>query len=160
MIKVNREIVAALLLLVFSGIVYWQTYNIPVFESAAMDAKLWPRIILVLLAALCVLHLVQALRRPSPPPLVKSVGELVDRHWNAFWCFLLFAVFLLLLDLLGMLASAGLFVFLTLTLLGRRTLRDHLNHLAIAILAVGLIWAVFTHGLNVFLPQGTIFQSF
>ena len=159
MIKVNREIVAALLLLVFSGIVYWQTYYIPVFESAAMNADLWPRVILILLAVLCVLHLVQAMRRPSPPPLVKSVGELVDRHWNAFWCFFMFAVFLLLLDTLGMLLSAGLFVFLTLTLLGHRTPRDHAVHFLIALVSVGLIWAVFTHGLNVFLPQGTIFKN-
>ena len=159
MMKVNREVVAALLLLAFSGIVYWQTYYIPAFKSAAMDASLWPRVILVLLAVLCLVHLVQSLRRPSPPAMVQSVRELVDRHWNAFWCFLLFAVFLLLLDWLGMLASAGLFVFLTLTLLGNRTLRDCLIHLGIAVLSVGLIWAVFTHGLNVFLPQGTIFQG-
>jgi Tripartite tricarboxylate transporter TctB family len=159
MTKVNREVMAALLLLVFSGIVFWQTYYIPVFESAAMDANLWPRVIVIALAVLCIVHLVQSLRRPAPAPLAEGWRELVDQHWNAFWCFLFFVVFLLLLNVLGMLAGAGLFVFLTLTFLGYRTLRDCVTHLAIAALSVGVIWVAFSYGLNVFLPQGTIFRG-
>jgi putative tricarboxylic transport membrane protein len=159
MTKFNREVAAALLLLGFSAIVYWQTFYIEVFESAAMDANLWPRIVAVVLAVLCLVHLIQAFRRPAPQPLAKNLAELVDKHWNAFWCFLIFAVSLLLLNTLGMLMSSGLFVFLTLTFLGFRTLRDNLVHLAIAVVAVGVIWVVFAYGLNVFLPQGTIFQG-
>ena len=91
--------------------------------------------------------------------MAKNLKELIDRHWNAFWCFLLFAVSLLLLNTLGMLLSSGLFIFLTLTFLGFRTLRDHAVHLAIAAVSVGVIWLVFAYALNVFLPQGTLFQG-
>ena len=81
------------------------------------------------------------------------------RYQNALWCYVLFAGFLLSLKYLGMLIGGSLFVFLTLTVLGERSLRAHLRHAAIAVASIAFMWSVFTFGLNVILPQGELFSA-
>ena len=64
--------------------------------------------------------------------------------------------FLVTLPLLGMLLGGVLFVFFTLTLLGPREVRAVPRHAAISLGAVGVMWAVFTFALRVFLPAGEV----
>jgi putative tricarboxylic transport membrane protein len=52
-----------------------------------------------------------------------------------------------------------LFVFGTLTALGRRDGRGLIVHAAIALGTIGFMWGVFTYGLHVMLPQGELFYG-
>ena len=156
---INRDAWVAVLLLVFCGGMYWETYHIQTFESAAMDANLWPRLVVAALAVLSVYYFIQALRKPEPVEL-QSLRVLIGTYHNALWCFGLFAVFLLTLNWLGILIGGFLFVFLCLTVLGNRTPRDHLMHLIVALITAGLTWGVFGYALEVFLPQGTLFRIY
>ncbi|MDJ0896653.1 MAG: tripartite tricarboxylate transporter TctB family protein, partial [Alphaproteobacteria bacterium] len=82
----------------------------------------------------------------------------LDRYRNALICYALFLAFLLSLPVLGMLIGGALFVFATLSALGAPSLRLVPMHLAVAVGSVGVMWAIFTFGLRVFLPEGMILQ--
>ncbi len=68
----------------------------------------------------------------------------------------MFLAFLLTLPVLGMLIGGVLFVFFTLCLLGPKTARSTGLHAIIAVVSVTCMWLVFTYGLGVFLPRGTV----
>jgi hypothetical protein len=156
---VNRDALVAVILLLFCGAAFWETYNIQTFESAAMDADVWPRLVVGTLTVLCVLYLFQSLRHPERVEVV-SVRTLIGTYSNALWCFGLFALFLLTLNWLGILIGGFLFVFLCLTVLGNRSPRDHVIHALTALMTVATTWVVFSYALEVFLPQGTVFRIY
>ena len=68
------------------------------------------------------------------------------------------ALFLAPLDYLGMLIGGILFVFLLLNLLGGWRPKQLAIHGAIAVSTMGAMWAVFTFGLRVILPEGEILR--
>ena len=68
------------------------------------------------------------------------------------------AVVLIGCCVLGMLIGGIGFVFLILTVLGERNLKHHARHAAIAVVTIGVMWALFTFGLNVILPEGEILR--
>jgi hypothetical protein len=82
----------------------------------------------------------------------------IASHRNALICFGLFAAFLASMHWLGMLIGGVLFVFLMQEMMGPRDLRSRLAHVAIAVVAVGGMWALFTFALRVFLPEGTLLR--
>ena len=156
---INRDALVAVLLFLFCGVALWETFNIPAFESAAMDANLWPRVVIVALTVLCAFYLVQSLRKPERVEL-QSLRTLARTYRNALWCFGLFALFLITLNWLGILLGGFLFVWICLSVLGKQTPRDYLMHAFIALLTVGMTWFVFSYALEVFLPQGTVLRIF
>lgn len=156
---INRDALVAVFLLLFCGAALWETYNIATFESAAMDANLWPRVIVVALAVLSAFYLLKSLRNPEPVE-TRSIRALIGTYRNALWCFGLFAAFLLTLTWLGILIGGFLFVFIALSVLGNRTPRDLLMHAVVALATVGITWLVFSYALEVFLPQGTVLRIY
>ncbi len=94
----------------------------------------------------------------EPPP--KSLGEWLARWRNVLWCFLLFFAYLASLPVLGMLIGGVLFVFLLLNVLGGWEGRKLVLHAAVALVATGSMWTLFTFGLGVILPPGMIFSPF
>lgn len=160
MARLNRDTVCALVILLAGGVFFWATFHIPDMQYESLGSDVWPRFILVLLFLLAFGYLFQSLKQGAD-----EVGEgggllgWVRRYRNALWCYGLFFLFLLTLDYLGMLIGGVLFVFLTLTALGDRTLRAHAIHAAVAIISVVLMWSIFTFGLKVILPQGEIFSA-
>ena len=148
------------------GAFYWASFHILDMGFESMGAWVWPRAILVVLTAFSLLYLVQSLRRPpvageqGTPVTVVGSGGLkgwVTAYRNPIWCFLAYGVFLVTLPYLGMLIGGVLFVFGVLILLGERGFKSLLIHGAIALVTVGAMWAVFTFGLRVILPEGEIF---
>ncbi|HIC80879.1 MAG TPA: hypothetical protein EYP07_07930 [Kiloniellaceae bacterium] len=164
MAKVNRDVVVALLLLLFCGVFFWESFNIQLTDYGQMNSRVWPRLILGALLIATLVYLWQALRGEVAEAGIAGRGEVggggllgwVARYRNALTCYALFLGFLLTLPILGMLIGGVLFVFLALTVLGPPTLRLVPLHAAIALGTVGAMWAVFTFGLRVFLPEGIL----
>lgn len=164
MARVNRDVVVALLLLLFCGAFFWESTNIRLTDYASMNSRVWPQLVLGGLTLAALVYLWQALTGRvtgdgSAEVPEDSGGGLVGwlrRYRNALVCYALFFAFLVTLDILGILIGGTLFVFLALTLLGRPTLSLVPLHAAIALGSVGFMWAVFTFGLRVFLPEGEI----
>lgn len=168
MIRPNRDSVVALLLLLLTGVFYHQSYEIRVASYATLPAASWPRAILLMLGVLSLVYLVQSLRgwvtpaeldllRESDPTGGGPAGAM-RRYLNPLICFGLFFLFLLTLPYLGMLVGGILFVFLSLSALGPLNWRAAGLHLAIAVVSVAGIWAIFTYALRVFLPAGEWFS--
>jgi len=164
--RVNREVVVALLLLLFCGTLFWESTNIRLTDYASMDSTVWPRLVLGALTLAALVYLWEAMtgrvvgdgtaETAAADDVGGGVVGWLRRYRNALVCYALFFGFLLTLDLLGILIGGTLFVFLALSLLGRPTLSLVPLHAAIALGSVGFMWAVFTFGLRVFLPEGEI----
>lgn len=158
MLKANRDTYVAVVLLAICGVLFSSTFYVEDMGYATIGSEVWPQLILVVLAALTLAYLFQSLRQGREAGGEEGGGfrGWLGRYRNALWCYLLFFLFLVTLPWLGMLLGGILFVFLTLTVLGNRSPRDHLIHGIIAVGTITLMWAIFTFGLNVFLPQGEI----
>lgn len=158
--KLNPDIVIALVLLVLSGIFFVETFFYKSMPGAIIGAKIWPRIVTVLLGVLAFIFLVQNLRAPAkvagPDDTPWQLGPWLAENRNVIALFVLYGLFLLSLKWLGMLLGGILFVFVTLTFLGERSMRDHAINAAVAIITIGSMWAIFTFLLGVILPQGEI----
>ncbi len=126
----------------------------------------WPRVVLGVLSLLSVIYLVQSLRQGADA----EAEEAPDRepgirgwvlYWrNPLWCFGLFFVYLATLPVLGMLIGGVSFVFVLLNVLGGWDRRNLMLHAAVALVAVGGMWSLFTFGLGVLLPPGMILGRF
>ncbi len=169
--RVNRDVVVALLLLVFCGVFFWESTNIRLTDYASMNSRVWPQLVLGALTLAAMVYLWEAVSGR----VTRTAEETVEtkrgadeqgllgwlRHYrNALICYALFLGFLLTLDFFGLLLGGILFVFLALTLLGRPQLSLVPLHAAIAIGSVGAMWAVFTFGLRVFLPEGELLRIY
>ncbi|WP_299391053.1 tripartite tricarboxylate transporter TctB family protein [Pelagibius sp.] len=175
--SLNRDVVVALLLLLLCGVFFWESGNIQLTDYGQLDSTVWPRIILGALLIASLVYLWQALRGAAsedagaaPQAAAGAAGGgsagtgpgglagWISRYRNALLCYALFLTFLLTLPILGMLLGGILFVFAALTALGRPSLKLVPLHAAIAVGTVGAMWAVFTFGLRVFLPEGVLFS--
>jgi len=159
MSRLNTDTVVAIVLLAACGIFFWATFHIPDMGFESLGSDIWPRFILALLLILSTAYLFQSLKLPPGRKSEGGIKAWLAKYRNALWCYLLFSLFLITLDILGMLIGGVLFVYLTLTALGERTLRAQAFHMAIAVISIAFMWSVFTFGLNVFLPQGEIFSA-
>lgn len=160
MARLNRDSVCAIVILMAGGVFFWATFQIPDMHYESLGSEVWPRIILALLFLLTSGYLFQSLKQgPDESGEGGGLRGWIGRYRNALWCYALFAGFLFSLDYLGMLIGGILFVFLTLTALGERSLRAHAVHAAIAIVSITFMWSIFTYGLHVILPQGEIFTA-
>ena len=72
----------------------------------------------------------------------------------------MFFVYLALMPVLGMLIGGIGFVFILLGVLGGWQRQTLPLHAAVAVIAVGGMWSLFTYGLGVILPSGIIFNPF
>ena len=160
MLRVNRDTLAAIVLLVVCGVFIAATFDIREPDYGQLSPAAWPRVILAALTLLSFVYLVQSLRGapPGEAPGDESAAQPPTRRgWrNVFWCFGLFLAYLLTLPWLGMLVGGTLFVFALLTVLGGLSPRLLLLHAAIAVFSVGGIWLLFTRALGVFLPAGEL----
>jgi len=163
--RINRDVIIAIVLLLFCGVFFWASFEIRQPDYGTLSPAVWPRLIIALLGFLSVIYLIQSIRRG---PDEKAADEdrpqnLRERfaYWrNVFWCFALFFFYLVSLEWLGMLVGGMTFVFLLLGMLGGWSVRNALFHAAVAVLIVGSMWSLFTFGLGVLLPRGLLFVTF
>jgi len=164
--RINRDVVVAAILLLFCGVFFWASFEIRQPDYGVLMPSTWPRVILGILTFLSMLYLIQSLREGADETgeeddfQPKSIGEWYT-HWrNVIWCFSLFFGYLMVLPILGMLLSGILFVFVLLGVMGGWAPRNLVMHAAVAVLAIGTVWSLFTFALGVLLPPGMIIPVF
>ncbi len=159
--SLNRDFFVAVIILALCAVMYIATFQLPEPMFGQISSAAWPRLILVPLAALCVILLVQSqLGDRDEEGLGTSFGGWLAHNRNPFFCFLLFFLFLLTMPVLGMLIGGLLYVFLTLGVLGGWRPRQLLLHAAISAVFVIGMWVIFTQLLGVLLPEGTILRVY
>ena len=177
MSRLNRDTIIALCLLVASGVLLIASFDIREPDYGQLSPAAWPRAVVIALAVLSLIYLIQAVMAGTPAggdlpeaaPASESPEEQVRPagaagffgYWrNVIWCFALFLGYLLTMPVLGMLIGGVSFVFLLLNALGGWRPRQLILHAAIAMAAVGGMWALFTFGLKVPLPPGSLLPRF
>lgn len=164
MARVNRDVIIAILLLVFCAALFGASYDIRETSYGTMQSHVWPRIIIGVLAFCSVVYLFQsavggaeaAAGGERKKPTGGVVGWIAG-YRNAIICFGLFLAFLLSLEWIGMLLGGILFIFLALTAMGPGGARSHMIHAAIAVVSMGAMWSIFTFAIGVILPEGELF---
>lgn len=158
----NRDTIVAIVLLLICGVFAQQSFEIREPGYGQMSPAAWPRLIVAILTFLSAIYLVQSLRQGPDAPTEgpRGIAAFVS-HWrNVLWCFALFLAYLLSMPVLGMLIGGTLFVFLLLNALGGWSVRLMALHAVIALVTIGGMWSLFTFGLKVFLPPGTLLGQF
>ena len=159
--RINADIVIALLLLIVCAAFFAETFRYQKVNLAIIGSKLWPRVMVVALFFFAAAYLFESLLAGRTSETEAwSLKRWFTVNRNVVICFAVFGLFLATLPYLGMLIGGILFVFITLTSLGKSDARGHLIHAAVAVIAVGVMWAVFTFALGVILPQGVLLPKF
>jgi hypothetical protein len=156
----KSDLIIAIFLLCFSGIMINDASNIRDLGFEGMKADAWPRVVLWMLVVMSSIMLGKTyLQFKTDNHKDNNIFKInFSKFKNALICFGMFIFFLSTLDYLGMLLGGILFVFGLLTLLGGFTIRLVSKHLSISILSIGFMWVVFTFGLRVMLPEGEILR--
>jgi hypothetical protein len=152
---INRDTAVAIFLLLLCGVLYAASYEIEQTSYATIGADVWPRLIIALLFVLSLVYLFQSIGK-GPGKKVEHKAGFLSRYRNAIMLYGLFLGFLFTLDILGMLLGGIAFVFLALTVIGEPTPRNVAIHAGVAVVSVGAMWAIFTFGLRVILPEGVV----
>lgn len=158
----NRDTIAAIFVMVMTAVAFWATFDIQVRDDGVMQATVWPRAIIALLAVLGVVYFLQSTGViPSGDASAgeterRGIGEFLRFYANPLWCLGLYFVFLATLPWLGMLIGGTLLVFMMLNVLGGMAPRKLVLHVVIAALSIGAMWAIFTFALRVALPDGEL----
>ena len=162
--RLNRDTIIAVCLLAGCGILFWTTLDIRNPDYGTLPPSTWPRVILAALSILCFIYLIQSIRQghdgPAPDDAPKTWRAWLGYWQNVIWSFGLFLVYLVTMPTLGMLIGGTLFVFLLLCALGGWRPKSLALHAAIACIAVGGMWSIFTYSLGVILPPGELFSAF
>ena len=160
--QTRTDLLIAIALLIFCTIMIIDSYGIRDLGFGGLPADAWPRFILWLLAIISTIFLANSNYKLWQTRTVKEeytpdpLGY--RRYLNALYCFGLFSVFLYTLDYFGMLIGATGFTFLLLNILGGISPKKLVNHALISIISIGGMWAIFTFGLKVILPEGELIR--
>ena len=160
MARSKRDIFAAAFLLILTCVFYAATFTIRKTSFGIVGSEVWPRAILIAQGVLCIIYLANALRGlyQTDHPGECGIAGWFSRYRNALICFALYGIFLVTLPYAGMLIGSIAFVFLLFNFLGGWGARQMVFHGTMAVIAMGGMWAVFTFGLRVILPEGEILR--
>ena len=149
----------AIILLAFCGLAFAATFAIPKTNYDSLGAEVWPRFVIAAVSFFSLIYLIESIFDKESPRVGAHGGVVgfIKKYSNAILCYVLFGLFVVLLPYIGMLLSGWMFVFLMLTVIGKRTAKSAFIHLVISVTAVAGLWTLFTFGLQVMLPEGVIF---
>lgn len=139
-------------------VLYWQTGAIPTPPFVPLGPALYPRIVLILLAALAVwLILADILARPKGPQVQSKPAASRPNYRLVLICFVVFGGYVIGLSLLGYLLATFLFVLGLGWIMGARQTRELPKLLALAAGTTLATYLIFEKYLHVFLPRGLLF---
>jgi putative tricarboxylic transport membrane protein len=148
----RKNIIAAVVLIACAILYGVLTANLPTRTLPnTPDPSCFPRINTVIILALSVWLLVQALRRPAPAPTPSPTGT--GRNHRAVWALAAFVGYLAVMPGLGFILATAPFFAVMMVLFGER------RPMWVGGGAVGttvLLHALFRYGFGVILPRGLL----
>jgi len=154
--RLNLDSVVATVLLIFGGVLLWDTFQWRRTPYSTLASSAWPRFVLVVFFGLCAIYLIRSLRREATGETKRRFFDWIVYYRNPLSCYGLFFLFLVTMPYLGMLIGGVLFVWAVQAAVGERSARAQLRHAAIAIISVGFMWLIFTYAIGVILPDGSL----
>jgi putative tricarboxylic transport membrane protein len=154
--RLSLDSVVATVLMIFGGVLLWDTFEWRRTPYSTLASSVWPRFVLLVFFALCAIYLIRSLRRGATGETKRSFLDWIVYYRNPLFCYGLFFLFLVTMPYLGMLIGGTLFVWAVQAAVGERSARAQLRHAAIAIVSVGFMWLIFTYAIGVILPDGSL----
>jgi len=160
--RIRSDTAIGLLLLLFCGIMLHQARDIPEPLFGSAGAAFFPTVLLAILtplsAALFFKGLISDWRGGAVADSTRwSLGVWLADYRNVIGAFVLFFLFVFLLETLGYMLSGFLFLFAMQLLLGPRTWHKIAQHAVVSAGVVLFLWVMFRWLLVVLLPEGEIF---
>lgn len=161
----NHDRIAGIVILVFCAFFYYQSFGISNQNLTGLEATFFPRVLLVSIAALALLLLIRSFFiKSAAVKKVEEGQEVGDRRkwWKVPLIFVLFAIYILLIDILGFTVSSFLFmtvvylIAITATPLKKTVKKHAVSILFLLVVSITLTF-VFEKFLSVFLPKGLFF---
>ena len=164
------DLIIGLLLLVFCGVVFYETFGLTSHFLLPISPSFFPRVWIALLGLFSLLLIVSNLRRgkssvgnaPAEPVEESRVAEFIKqriKHYRlVIYSLATFLAYILSLSVLGFLFSTMLFLALLQWILGPRQIRQLPFLLVISIVSAYAVHWIFQGYLHVFLPEGILFQ--
>ena len=163
--------VIGLVLVAFSGFMYYQADQLPPAMFGARGADLFPKILFTLLAACGAGLTIQAVLRerkaqaagvgtgeqPGPGRAWPAFNEALKYYQSVIFAFLAFLAYVLLMYYLGYLISSLVFMPVLMWALGPRNKKAAVVTAATTLGVTLAIYYSFVKLLNVFLPAGSLF---
>jgi hypothetical protein len=161
----KQDRILALILLVFSGFMYYEADRLPPAMFGALGADLFPKILFALLALAAVALFGQSVARSrreeagsekaATQPKIRAPG--ISHYRNVIIGFVAFLGYVILMYFLGYVPASVIFLPVLMWILGPRTKR---SALLILLVTVGLTFGMyfgFARVLKIFLPSGLLF---
>jgi len=166
MTHASRDTIVSIILLLFCGFLIWAGYQIRDPQFGELPPAAWPKGVTWVLTVFCLIYFVQSLMADRARGSDAVADPVADRgpglggwfryYYNPIVCLALYFAFLATLPFFGTLIGGSLLVFALLSFLGGATPRLIALHAVIAVVSVGVMWALFTFGLRVLLPRGEL----
>lgn len=154
----KRDAGIGLGLLLLCSVLFWQAGNVSTPPFVPIGPAFYPRVILILLAALAVwLILEDATRRRRRAPSPSRPAASPPNYRRVTLCFVIFGGYVIGLSLVGYFLATALFILGLGWAMGPREVREFPKLAAVAIGTTLATYLVFERYLHVFLPRGLLF---
>ena len=154
----GRDVAIGIALLGLCGFLYWQAGLAPAPSFVPIGPAFYPRVVLVLLAALSIWLIVETLlRRRIPAASPKKPAGPKPDYGRVVLGFFVFFGYVISLSIIGFVSGTFLFVLGLGWAVGPRRIRDIPKLLAVASGTAAVTYIVFEKYLYVFLPRGFFF---
>jgi hypothetical protein len=153
----RRDSGIAIGLLAACGLLYWQAGLAPNPPFVPIGPAFYPRVVLILLAALAVWLILEDLLTRVPRPVVPATPAPRPNYRLVVICFVVFGGYVIALSLLGYLLSTFLFVLGLGWVMGPHRIQALLKLSVVAAGTTLATYLIFEKYLHVFLPRGLLF---
>ena len=161
----KQDRVIGLILVAFSGLMYYQASQLPPAMFGTLGADVFPKILFVLLALAGVILFIQGMTKKATPgkPVQGAASDSkaqprgVAFYRNVIIGFASFMGYVILMDYLGYVISTLIFLPVLMWILGPKTKKSAVT---IVLVTLGLTYGMqygFANILKVFLPEGSVF---
>jgi putative tricarboxylic transport membrane protein len=168
---VKEDKVIGIILVVFSGLMYYKTLEFPPAMFGTLGAGVFPQILFTLLglagAALIITAFLRERKkgdgekagkeRPAGTPVWNTFKESLHYHSHVIASFFLFFCYIVLMSYFGYTIATLIFMPILMWILGPRNRRAVTMTIAVSLGMTFVIYFAFLKFLKVFLPEGSLF---
>lgn len=161
----NRDRIASIVILAFCAFFYYESFGISNQNLTGLEATFFPRVLLVSIGSLSLLLLIKSFFINTAAVEKAELGEgevdKTKKWWKVPLIFVLFTIYILVIDILGFTISS--FLFMTVVYLiavaapVKKNGKKHAVSIVFLLVVSIMLTFIFENFLQVYLPEGLFF---